>query len=78
MTLKIPKPLYDKLKSIIENTGYSSVTEFVVFVLRDLVSSEEIQQTKKNNKSTNQIETLTEEEIKAIKKRLKNLGYLDE
>ncbi|MBL5980727.1 MULTISPECIES: DUF5320 domain-containing protein [Petrotoga] len=78
VTLKIPKPLYDKLKSIIENTGYSSVTEFVVFVLRDLVSSEEIQQTKKNNKSTNQIETLTEEEIKAIKKRLKNLGYLDE
>jgi hypothetical protein len=42
------------------------------------VSSEEIQQTKKNNKSTNQIETLTEEEIKAIKKRLKNLGYIDE
>ncbi|PNR93511.1 hypothetical protein X928_01425 [Petrotoga miotherma DSM 10691] len=78
VTLKIPKPLYDKLKSIIENTGYSSVTEFVVFVLRDLVSSEEIQQTKKNNKSTNQIETLTEEEIKAIKKRLKNLGYIDE
>jgi len=78
VTLKIPKPLYDKLKSIVENTGYSSVTEFVVFVLRDLVSSEEIQQTKKNNKSTNQIETLTEEEIKAIKKRLKNLGYLDE
>lgn len=78
VTLKIPKPLYDKLKSIVENTGYSSVTEFVVFVLRDLVSSEEIQETKKNNKSTNQIETLTEEEIKAIKKRLKNLGYLDE
>jgi metal-responsive CopG/Arc/MetJ family transcriptional regulator len=78
VTLKIPKPLYDKLKSIIENTGYSSVTEFVVFVLRDLVSSEEIQQTTKNNKSTNQIETLTEEEIKAIKKRLKNLGYLDD
>ncbi len=78
VTLKIPKPLYDKLKSIVENTGYSSVTEFVVFVLRDLVSSEEIQQTKKNNKSANQIETLTEEEIKAIKKRLKNLGYIDE
>ncbi|KUK81858.1 CopG family transcriptional regulator [Petrotoga sibirica] len=78
VTLKIPKPLYDKLKSIIENTGYSSVTEFVVSVLRDLVSSEGIQQTKKDNKSTNQIETLTEEEIKAIKKRLKNLGYLDE
>ncbi|HBT50570.1 DUF5320 domain-containing protein [Petrotoga olearia] len=78
VTLKIPKPLYDKIKSIIENTGYSSVTEFVVSVLRDLVSSEEIQKTKKNNKSTNQIETLTEEEIKAIKKRLKNLGYLDD
>jgi len=78
VTLKIPKPLYDKLKSIIENTGYSSVTEFVVFVLRDLVSSEEIQQTKKKGKSSNEIETLTEEEVKAIKKRLKNLGYIDD
>ncbi|RAO99650.1 hypothetical protein PW5551_02485 [Petrotoga sp. 9PW.55.5.1] len=78
VTLKIPKPLYDKLKLIVQNTGYSSVTEFVVYVLRDLVSSEEIQKTQKEKKLNEEIETLTEEEIKAIKKRLKNLGYIDE
>ncbi|PNR94450.1 ribbon-helix-helix domain-containing protein [Petrotoga sp. 9PWA.NaAc.5.4] len=78
VTLKIPKPLYDKLKAIVENTGYSSVTEFVVFVLRDLVSSEEIQKTKSDKEQGKEIENLTEDEIKVIKKRLKNLGYIDE
>ena len=78
VTLKIPKPLYDKLKAIVENTGYSSVTEFVVFVLRDLVSSEEIQKTKSDKEHGKEIENLTEDEIKVIKKRLKNLGYIDE
>lgn len=78
VTLKIPKQLYDKLKLIVQNTGYSSVTEFVVYVLRDLVSSEEIQKTQKEKKLNEEIEALTEEEIKAIKKRLKNLGYIDE
>ncbi|MDN5360823.1 MAG: hypothetical protein PWQ84_1886, partial [Thermotogaceae bacterium] len=50
VTLKIPRQLYDKLKAIIDETGYSSVTEFVVYVLRDLVSSEEfaIKEEKKN------------------------------
>ena len=38
VTLKIPRPLYNRIKQVIEPSGFSSVNEFVVYVLRDLVS----------------------------------------
>lgn len=66
VTLKIPRPLYDKLKVAIEGSGFNSVTEFVVYVLRDLVSHKEIEE--KNV-------SLSEKEVEAIRKRLKSLGY---
>ncbi len=72
VTIKIPKPLYEKLKKIIEGTGYSSVTEFVVYVLRDLISVDSMQKSQQED-----MVQLTEEEIRAIKKRLRNLGYMD-
>ena len=37
VTLKIPRPLYERLRQVIEGTGFHSVTEFCVYVLRDLV-----------------------------------------
>lgn len=64
VTLKIPRPLYDKLKIVIEGSGFSSVNEFVVYILRDLISTKGI--VKKD---------LSAEEIEAIRQRLKNLGY---
>lgn len=66
VTLKIPRPLYDRLGDIIEGSGFASVTEFVVFILRDLVSHRE-----------GPVEgTLSAKEIEAIRQRLKNMGYL--
>ena len=65
VTLKIPRPLYNKLKKIIEDTGFGSVNEFVVYVLRDLAAL------KKTDK-----DSLSAEEVKLIKKRLEKLGYL--
>jgi metal-responsive CopG/Arc/MetJ family transcriptional regulator len=65
VTLKIPRPLYNKLKKIIENTGFSSVNEFVVYILRDLAAL------KKSD-----AEDLSAKEVKLIKKRLEKLGYL--
>ena len=38
VTLKIPRPLYEKLQTVIEGSGFRSVNEFVVYVLRDLIS----------------------------------------
>jgi len=66
VTIKIPKPLYEKLKVSIEGSGFSSVTEFVVYVLRDLVSHQEISKESSN---------LSAKEIEAIRKRLKSMGY---
>ncbi len=37
-TIKIPKPLYDSLKLLIKDTGFSSVTDFIIFILRDIVA----------------------------------------
>lgn len=65
VTIKIPRPLYQKLQKIIEGSGYNSVTDFIVFVLRDLIAS---------SKPTEG--SWDEKEIQEIKKRLKNLGYL--
>ena len=65
VTLKIPRPIYDKLKTVIEGSGFGSVNEFVVYVLRDLISS-----------GLDESADLTKKEVDAIRQRLKNLGYL--
>ncbi|MBN1325793.1 CopG family transcriptional regulator [Candidatus Falkowbacteria bacterium] len=36
--IKIPRSLCNTLKSVIAERGYSSVTDFVVFVLRDIMT----------------------------------------
>jgi len=64
VSLKIPRPLYNKLKTIIEGSGFSSVNEFVVYVLRDLIAS------------SGDKKELSSDEVQAIRQRLKNLGYL--
>jgi len=66
VTIKIPRPLYEKIGAIIEGSGYNSVTDFVVYVLRDIVSTHGMREK----------EPYTEEELKTIKERLKQLGYL--
>jgi len=66
VTIKIPRQLYNNLKDIIEGTGFNSVTDFIVYVLRDLASGGKLE-TKDH---------LTKEEIELIRKRLKSLGYL--
>ncbi len=69
VTIKIPEPLYLRLKKIIDGTGFSSVTDFVVYVLRDLAAAhgnEEIHAEP------------SEAELRIIVERLRNLGYLDD
>ncbi len=66
VTLKIPRPLYERIKSVIETSGFSSVNEFVVYVLRDLMSR------MKNEPSRDE---LSADEVERIRSRLRNLGY---
>ena len=41
VTVKIPRPLYRKIQLVIESSGFSSPTDFIVFVLRDLLGEAE-------------------------------------
>ncbi|MCK4682295.1 CopG family transcriptional regulator [Candidatus Bipolaricaulota bacterium] len=66
VTLKIPRPLYEKIKAVIDDTGYRSVNEFVVYVLRDLMAGQP---------QEGQLR-LTEQEVQIVRDRLRKLGYL--
>ena len=67
VTIKIPRELYQRLSQMIVNSGFSSVNEFIVFVMRTLASSGDIKE-----------DRLTAEEVRAIRERLRKLGYLPE
>jgi Arc/MetJ-type ribon-helix-helix transcriptional regulator len=72
VTIKIPGRLYNRIAKIVAGSGFNSVTDFIVYVLRDLVStSSEAEASKKLEDAS-----LNKEEIEAIRKRLKSLGYL--
>jgi Arc/MetJ-type ribon-helix-helix transcriptional regulator len=66
VTIKIPRELYETLQKMIEGTGFSSTTEFIIFVMRTIASTGKIKEDDK----------LTEKEIQIIKERLQRLGYL--
>jgi Arc/MetJ-type ribon-helix-helix transcriptional regulator len=66
-TISIPKPLAEKIKKRCEDTGFNSVSSWVTFVLRQLLSGME----QKTNK-----EPITRAEEQHIKDRLHGLGYL--
>lgn len=80
VTLKIPRPLYDQLKQVISGSGFHSVTEFAVYVLRDLVSHHGRTGVgpARNGAPGSQVavDPLSPEEIEAIRRRLESLGYL--
>ncbi len=65
-TVKIPRPLYRRVQQVIENSGFSSPTEFIVYVLRDLMSEVE----------SKDEQEFSPDELAAIRQKLKNLGYL--
>jgi len=72
VTIKIPGPLYNRIARIVSGSGFNSVTDFVVYVLRDLVSTREETDTAQRIKDS----SLSKDEIEAIRRRLKSLGYL--
>jgi len=67
-TVSIPTTLYRRIKEMIKGTGFTSVSQFVIYVLREVISSMEEEKLKGV--------TLSEEEKKNIIRRLKKLGYL--
>jgi len=65
VTVKIPRPLYRKVQQVVDGSGFNSPTDFIVYVLRDLMGDAE-----------EQPREFTQEELDGVKRKLKNLGYL--
>ena len=68
-TVSIPKPLAEKIKERMKGTGFASVSSYVIYVLRQVLSSLEEKERPK--------EAFTKEEEEKVKQRLRNLGYID-
>jgi len=66
VTVKIPRPLYRKIQQVVEGSGFNSPTDFIVYVLRDLMGEAE----------EHHEQELSTEELDDVKRKLKNLGYL--
>ena len=68
-TVSIPIPLAEKIKKRMEGTGFTSISSYVTYILREVLSSiESDEQTK---------EAFSKEEEEKVKQRLRNLGYID-
>ncbi|MBS3096736.1 CopG family transcriptional regulator [Candidatus Woesearchaeota archaeon] len=67
-TVSIPKPLAEKIKNRIKGTGFNSVSSYVTYILREVMSSLE----QKDKRVV-----FTKEEEETVKERLRGLGYLD-
>lgn len=69
-TISIPTPLASKIKKRIKDTGFNSLSSYVTYVLRQVISS--IEEEEDQDK-----EAFSKEDEDKIKERLRALGYLD-
>ncbi len=67
-TVSIPKSLHQKIEKLIEgNPGFKSVSDYVTYVLREVVAMHETKEVP---------DAFSSQDIEDIKARLKALGYL--
>ncbi len=67
-TVSIPITLYNRIKNLIQGTGFTSVSDYVTYVLREVVAMHEAERSE---------EPFTPEDVERIKEKLRALGYLD-
>ena len=70
VTVKIPRPLYRKIQQVVDGSGFNSPTDFIVYVLRDLMGEAEVAEAPAAARE------FTQDELDDVKRKLKNLGYL--
>ncbi len=90
-SVSIPTQLFKKIEKRIKGTGFTSVSSYVIYVLREILAEESGSSTvgnrkeKKDEKEESSFAEATEDKKKEpfskedeekIKDRLKNLGYL--
>lgn len=61
----LPAELYSKIEERVKTTDFSSVEQYLAFVLEEILKEDEEEQ------------SFTKESEEEVKKRLKALGYLD-
>ncbi len=67
VTIEIPQELYERIEKRVQDTEFSSVSEYITYVLREVLASLEEEEE----------EVFTKEEEEKVKERLRALGYLD-
>ncbi|MEM2292172.1 MAG: hypothetical protein QXX41_02755 [Nitrososphaerota archaeon] len=67
-TVSIPVTLYRRIKELIKDSGFTSVSQFVIYILREIAISMEKEKLSEN--------TLSEDEKKQIIEKLRKLGYI--
>jgi hypothetical protein len=65
VTIKIPRELYKNLQRVIKGTGFSCVTDFIVFAMRDIASMGNVG-----------AKNISMEQAEIVKEKLKSLGYI--
>ncbi|MBY9007036.1 MAG: CopG family transcriptional regulator [Candidatus Lokiarchaeota archaeon] len=65
----IPNPLAEKFKEKMKDKGFSSVSNYITYILRQVIST--------NEEEENLKQAFSKEEEESIKQRLINLGYLE-
>ncbi len=68
VTLKIPAELFENLGKLIAGTGFRSVTEFAIYVLRDVAAGGKL-----NEKAAD----VSAPEMDIVRRRLRALGYIE-
>jgi Arc/MetJ-type ribon-helix-helix transcriptional regulator len=68
--VEIPKDLFEKINERIDGIEFKSVSEYVTFVLEEVVSEDG------DEEEDEAEEIYTKEDEEKIKERLKGLGYL--
>lgn len=64
-SIEIPAKLFEKIEERAKNTGFKSASDYIVFVLKEVVSNLE-----------EEPESLSTEDEEKVKERLRALGYL--
>ena len=67
-TVSIPIPLFNKVQKRIEGTGFTSVSSYVTYILRELIASED---------GSNPDDPFSKKDEEKVKARLRALGYLE-
>ena len=65
-TITLPGTLFEKIEEKIKNSNYTSVARYVEEVVREVLTAEEME-----------VGFFSQEERDSIRKRLRDLGYLD-